>query len=116
MPKKQLFYLLAPAVVFVVSGIMLLASSRMIKNYGGQDRQHSDAIFERFVSNVTNGTWQLTSDQMIHAMRLSRQASKAEGQLLFSTAEALELQAAFAFLGFFWLIGAVLVYQKKLQK
>jgi len=117
MTRKDIFILLSPTVVLLVFGIFAFSSAQMIRRHHNPDRQRqSQQKFDTFVTNVENGTWQLTEDRMLEGMRLSRRVAESEYRISESTGDLIQDFFWCAVLGIAWHVGAVFIVRKRLNR
>lgn len=85
MTTKQLLNLLSPSLIFVIIGITAFAlSNKLIHDYQverylhEQNQRVQSLRLDKFITEVKNGTRQITTDQWIEAMQLFQAAIQAE--------------------------------------
>jgi len=117
MTKKDIFYLLSPSIAFVILAAAAVLSSNTILRLDDPVRENeSQQKFEKFVTKVKSGEWQLTQDKMIEGMRLAREAAAAARRASVSIGELMRDFVWLALVGIFWQLAAVISVRKRLQK
>ena len=117
MTKRDIFILLSPTVVLLLFGIFAFSSAQTIRRYHDPDRhRQSQQKYETFVTNVQNGTWQLTQDRMLDGMRLAHGVAEAEYRINECTGNLIQDFVWCAVVGIAWQVGAVFIVQKRLRK
>ena len=84
----------------IVAVAALFFSTWYFKSYNEHEKENRvrQQKFERFVENIKNGKWQLTTDRWIEGMRLQRSEAEADYESILPLIEFVQFIGWFGFI------------------